>query len=103
MKGIYRFRGIFDKNTQDDVKSFFADPLIVKLWPGILLHFNEDLYYSENATGNDEEKKKSDLTETNCKITKQFQELFKLDLPKWWVDRYPSQEVTLQQKRLKKL
>jgi len=44
MEGIYRFRGIFDKNTQDDVKSFFADPLIMKLWPGILNHFNEELY-----------------------------------------------------------
>lgn len=48
MKGIYRFRGIFDKNTQDDVREFFSDNLIGKLWPGILMHLTEDLYYQDN-------------------------------------------------------
>jgi len=103
MKGIYRFRGIFDKNTQEDVREFFSDRLIIKLWPGILMHLNEDLYYQDNQAATEEERKKGDLTETNCKITKQFKEVFNLGLPKWWLDRYPSQEVTLQQKRLKKL
>ncbi len=44
-KGILRFRGIFDKNTQEDVKGFFEDSLIKKLWPGILDHLNEDAYF----------------------------------------------------------
>ncbi len=86
MEGVQRYRGIFDKNTQDDVQQFFEDPLIVKLWPGILNHFNEDVYNKGDHDQNkmmshEEEKKKCDLRETNCKITKQFKEIFKLELP----------------------
>jgi len=36
-----------------------------------------------------------DLTETNSKITKQFEEIFKLDLPQWWKLKYPAREVSL--------
>ena len=81
--------------------------MILKLWPGILIHFKEEIYNQETQQGakanNEEEKKKCDLTETNCKITKLFQEQYELPLPDWWLDKYPSKEISLRDKRLKKL
>ena len=35
-EGVKLFRGIFDKNTHEQVKKFFSHPLIINLWPGIL-------------------------------------------------------------------
>ena len=35
-EGVLLFRGIFDKNTHEQVKKFFSHPLIINLWPGIL-------------------------------------------------------------------
>jgi hypothetical protein len=35
-EGVLLYRGIFDKNTHEQVKKFFSDPLIINLWPGIL-------------------------------------------------------------------
>jgi|LauGreDrversion4_2_1035121.scaffolds.fasta_scaffold2718673_1 hypothetical protein len=36
-----------------------------------------------------------DLTETNCKISKHFAEVFLLPLPEWWTLQYPSGEIPL--------
>lgn len=77
-EGVQLFRGIFDKNTQDQIKQFFNEPIIRLLWPGIIKYFTEDVYsQSKDGTNNDIVTYSSIyLNETNCKISKQFDEIF---------------------------
>ena len=66
-------------------------------------HFTEDIYNQAKDGNNDIVTQSSIyLTETNCKISKQFEETFKLPLPEWWTQQYPSGEISLQIKRSKK-
>jgi len=107
-EGVALYRGIFDKNTHEQVKLFFSSLIIKLLWHGIVEFFSEEACL--DAQSKDKEKAKGegegeeealngatalDFTETNCKITLHFRNLFNLDLPQWWSDKYPSGEITL--------
>jgi hypothetical protein len=81
-EGVILFRGIFDKNNHDQVKKFFKEPIIRHLWPGILEYLTEELYTKDSQKDNEVINACNvEFTETNCKITKQFQEIFDLPLP----------------------
>ncbi len=58
IEGVGLFRGIFDKNTHEQVKLFFSSLIIKLLWQGIVEFFSEETYL--DAQAKDKEKSKEE-------------------------------------------
>jgi hypothetical protein len=50
-KGMIKYKKTFDSNNRDLVRSFFNDPLIIKLWPKVVHQIKEDQTINKTVLG----------------------------------------------------
>jgi hypothetical protein len=79
------YKLIFDNNNKETVRAFFNDLLVRKLWLKIFDQLKEDQIFLPASTN--ELQKKRDLT--MHQVTHMLLFEFNLELPAWWVKKYP--------------
>ena len=91
--GIARYKRIFDNNNKQLVTDFFQDALIKKLWRDVIMpNLTFDLCFEKV------DKPNPDIDLTYREITRIMRDDFKLEMPRWWVSRFPATPFKLTKK-----
>ena len=83
-KGMQIFKGIFENNSKQLVRDFFSNTFIIKLWPTICENLAFDQCFSSAP--------KAEIELTFRAITDLMNNSFNLDMPEFWIERFPSRQ-----------
>lgn len=90
---MIRYKCIFDNNNKKLVTEFFQDQLIKKLWANVIQpNMSYQLCFEKTDRPN------PDIELTYREITRIMRDDFKLDMPDWWVARFPATPFKLTKK-----
>ena len=82
-EGVAIFKRIFDNNSKKAVEDFYTHPLMRKIWIKILPHIDYKSCFGNGSP-------KQEIQKTYREITRIMTRELNVQMPKWWVDRFPS-------------
>ena len=83
LNGIFLFKTIFSNNNVKKRKAFFMNYVIQALWEKIIReNITEEICFGTI-------KENLDLHHTFCVVTETMMEAYNLDMPRWWIQRFP--------------
>lgn len=92
-EGMIRYKCIFDNNNKKLVTEFFQDPMIRRLWNNVIRsNMSYHLCFEKTDSPN------PDIELTYREITRIMRDDFKLEMPEWWVARFPATPFKLSKK-----
>jgi hypothetical protein len=84
-EGMVRYKCIFDNNNKKLVTEFFQDNFIRKLWDQVIRpNMSYELCFEKT------DKPNPDIELTYREITRLMRDDFRLEMPAWWVARFPA-------------
>lgn len=81
--GIAIYKSTFDSNTKGKINTFFNDALVRKFWPKLIACSDREFYFKKEVTA------ASSCRKTLCHISYEMKNLYKLQLPQFWVQEFP--------------
>jgi len=91
--GMTRYKCIFDNNNKQLVTEFFQDSFIRRLWDQVIKpNMSYKLCFEKTDRPN------PDIQLTYREITRIMREDFRLEMPDWWVARFPATAYKLSKK-----
>jgi hypothetical protein len=82
---MVRYKCIFDNNNKKLVTEFFQDNFIRKLWDQVIRpNMSYELCFEKT------DKPNPDIELTYREITRLMRDDFRLEMPAWWVARFPA-------------
>jgi hypothetical protein len=89
--GMTMYKEVFDNNNKELVRAFFRDEIIIKLWPVVERHMTERICFEKKPPN-------PDIELTFREISRIMSEDFNLQMPQWWLRKFPPTPVKLSKK-----